>query len=398
MIQSGVAVRPSADSAAALQKQLTSPRHNLYSMQVDFVDLKAQYAALSAEVDAAIQQCLANADFILGKDVDSFEREFAAFCGAAHAVGVDSGMSALELALRGYDIGEGDEVITVSHTFSATAFAISATGALPVFVDVDSQTYNMDPALIEAAITPRTKAILPVHLYGQPAEIDQIVSLAREHKVLVIEDACQAHGARFQDQRVGSFGDAGCFSFYPGKNLGAYGDGGAIVTNDNQLAEKLRILRNCGQREKYQHVVVGFNHRLDNLQAAVLRVKLRRLDSWNEARRKNARLYDEFLAGADNVVTPHEAEGRSHVYHLYVIQHPRRDALLVHLNEQGVRPGLHYPIPVHLQPCYRELGVPTGSLPVTESLAANVISLPMFPELTREQIEFVCESVRAFPA
>lgn len=367
-------------------------------MQVDFVDLKAQYAALSSEIDAAIQQCLANADFILGKDVDSFEREFASFCGSAHAVGVDSGMSALELALRGYDIGEGDEVITVSHTFSATAFSISATGARPIFVDVDAQTYNMDPALIEAAITPRTKAILPVHLYGQPAEIDQIVRLARAHKLLVIEDACQAHGARFQDQRVGSFGDAGCFSFYPGKNLGAYGDGGAIVTNDDQLAERMRVLRNCGQREKYQHVVVGFNHRLDNLQAAVLRVKLRRLDSWNEARRKNARLYGELLAGADDVVTPHEAEGRKHVYHLYVIQHPRRDALLVHLNEQGIRPGLHYPIPVHLQPCYRELGVPPGALPVTESLAANVISLPMFPELTREQIEFVCESVRAFPA
>ena len=366
-------------------------------MQVDFVDLKAQYAALSSEVDAAIQQCLARADFILGQEVDLFEQEFAAYCGAAHAVGVDSGMSALELALRGYGVGKDDEVITVSHTFSATAFAISATGARPVFVDVDSRTYNMNPALIQAAITPHTKAILPVHLYGQPAEIDQIVRLARKHKLLVIEDACQAHGARFRDQRVGSFGDAGCFSFYPGKNLGAYGDGGAIVTSDGALAERLRILRNCGQREKYQHVVLGFNRRLDNLQAAVLRVKLRRLDSWNEARHNAARLYDDLLAGADDVVTPLEAEGRSHVYHLYVIQHPRRDALLVHLNEQGIRPGLHYPVPVHLQPCYRELGVPAGSLPVTESLAARVISLPMFAELTPEQIEFVCRSVCAFP-
>lgn len=367
-------------------------------MRVDFVDLRAQYAAIAPEVETAMQRCLVEADFILGKDVDLFEQEFAAFCEVNHAVGVDSGMSALELALRGYGIGAGDEVITVSHTFSATAFAISATGAQPVFIDIDERTYNMNPALIEAAITSRTKAILPVHLYGQPAEIDEILRIARQHQLLVIEDACQAHGATFKGRRAGGWGDAGCFSFYPGKNLGAYGDGGAIVTNDAQLTEKLRMLRNCGQRQKYEHVLVGFNRRLDNLQAAVLSVKLRHLESWNEKRRQAAGWYNELLEDVPGVVTPFAAEDGCHVYHLYVIQHPWRDELLAHLNKQGVRPGLHYPTPVHLQPCYRDLGVPTGSLPVTESIAARVISLPIYPELTRTQVEFVCQSIRSCAA
>ncbi len=365
-------------------------------MKIDFVDLKAQYAAISREVDEAIQRVVTSADFILGKDVELFERDFAAYCGVNQAVGVDSGASALELALRAYGIGAGNEVITVSHTFAATAFAISATGAVPVFVDADERTYNMNPALIEAAITPRTKAILPVHLYGQPADIEEISRIARKHDLLLIEDACQAHGAQFRAKRVGSFGDAGCFSFYPGKNLGAYGDGGMIVTKDANVAEKLRILRNCGQSEKYKHVLVGFNRRLDNLQAAVLRVKLPHLESWNEARRNAARLYNEFLRDAANIVTPREGEDRTHVYHLYVIQHPNRDQLLMHLREQGISAGLHYPTPVHLQPCYRSLNVPRGSLPVTESLASRVISLPMYPELTREQIEFVCDHVQQF--
>lgn len=367
-------------------------------MEINFVDLKAQYATIAPEVNTAISRCIESADFILGRDVESFEQEFASYCGTRHAVGVDSGMSALELALRAYGIGDGDEVITVSHTFSATAFAISATGARPVFVDVDPRTYSMDPALIEAAITPNTKAILPVHLYGQPADIDEISRIARANKLVLIEDACQAHGARFGETRVGSWGDAACFSFYPGKNLGAYGDGGMIVTNHEQVAEDLRVLRNCGQREKYQHVVVGFNHRLDNLQAAVLRVKLPHLDRWNAARREAAQLYNKLLAGADGVVTPHETQDRTHVFHLYVIQHPNRDGLLTYLNERGIRAGLHYPTPVHLQPCYRDLDVASGSLPVTESLAAKVISLPMYPELSAEQVNFVCESVLSFKA
>ncbi len=366
-------------------------------MKIDFVDLKAQYASISREVDEAIRRVVVNSDFILGKDVESFEREFAAYCEVAHAIGVDSGASALELALRAYDVGDGDEVITASHTFSATAFAISATGAKPVFVDVDQHTYNMNPALVEAAITPRTKAIMPVHLYGQPADLDEISRIARKHNLLLIEDACQAHGAKFQGKRVGSFGDSAAFSFYPGKNLGAYGDGGMIVTNDATVADKLRILRNCGQSEKYKHVMVGFNRRLDSLQAAVLRAKLPHLDDWNQARRTAAALYKELLADADHVVTPREGADRTHVYHLYVIQHPHRDALMTHLREQGVSAGLHYPTPVHLQPCYEFLKVPRGSLPVTESLASRVISLPMYPELTREQIEFVCDSVKQFP-
>ena len=365
-------------------------------MKIDFVDLKAQYAAISGEVNETIRRVVASADFILGKDLELFERDFAAYCGVDLAIGVDSGASALELALRAYGVCAGDEVITVSHTFAATAFAISATGALPVFIDVEERSYNMNPALIEAAITPRTKAILPVHLYGQPANIDEVSRIARKHNLLLIEDACQAHGAQFQGKRVGSFGDAGCFSFYPGKNLGAYGDGGMIVTNDPTIANKLRILRNCGQSEKYNHVMVGFNCRLDNLQAAVLRAKLPHLASWNEARRKAAHIYNEFLKNAANIVTPYEGEDRTHVYHLYVIQHPHRDKLMMHLREQGISAGLHYPTPVHLQPCYEYLNVPCGSLPITEALASRVISLPMYPELTREQIEFVCDQVKRF--
>jgi len=365
-------------------------------MKIDFVDLKAQYASISHEIDAAIRSVVAASDFILGKDVELFEQEFAEYCGVAHAVGVDSGASGLELALRAYDISGGDEVITVSHTFSATAFAISATGARPVFIDVDAQTYNMNPSLIEAAITPRTKAIMPVHLYGQPADIDEIARIARKHNLVLIEDACQAHGAQFKGQRVGSFGDAAAFSFYPGKNLGAYGDGGMIVTSDESVAEKLRILRNCGQSEKYKHVMLGFNRRLDSLQAAVLRVKLPHLDAWNEARRKAADLYDEFLRDVDDIVTPREGKNRTHVYHLYVIQQPDRDGLMASLREHGISAGLHYPTPVHLQPCYEFLNVPRGSLPVTESLASRVISLPMYPELTREQVRFVCDRVKQF--
>jgi dTDP-4-amino-4,6-dideoxygalactose transaminase len=365
-------------------------------MKIDFVDLKAQYGSISHEIDEAIRRVVAASDFILGKDVELFEQEFADYCGVAHAVGVDSGASALELALRAYDIDAGDEVITVSHTFSATAFAISATGARPVFIDVDERTYNMNPALIEAAITPRTKAIMPVHLYGQPADIDEIARIARKHNLLLIEDACQAHGAQFQGKRVGSFGDAAAFSFYPGKNLGAYGDGGMIVTNDARVADKLRILRNCGQSEKYKHVMLGFNRRLDSLQAAVLRVKLPHLDAWNEARRNAARLYNDFLKDGAQIVTPCEGEDRTHVYHLYVIQHPNRDGLMANLREHGISAGLHYPTPVHLQPCYEFLNVPRGSLPFTESLASRVISLPMYPELTREQVQFVCDQVKQF--
>lgn len=366
-------------------------------MNVQFVDLKAQYETIASEVDEAIHRVVVNADFILGKDVELFEQEFAAYCDVKYAVGLDSGMSALELALRAYNIGEGDEVITVSHTFSATAFSISLAGARPVFVDVDPSTYNMASTQIEAAITPRTKAILPVHLYGQPADMDEISAIAHKHGLVLIEDACQAHGARYKGKRVGGWGDIACFSFYPGKNLGAYGDGGMIVTGNADLADKLKMLRNYGQREKYNHILIAYNRRLDNLQAAVLRVKLRHLESWNSARRAAADLYNRWLKDVDGVVTPYASGDRTHVYHLYVIQHPQRDALLSYLREHGVFAGLHYPMAVHQQPCYEDLNITPGSLPITESLASRVISLPIYPEIRPEQIEFVCDQVRSFP-
>ena len=363
-------------------------------MQVPFVDLKAQYRTIAAEVDEAMQRVIADTDFILGKEVELFEQEFAAYCEAKYAVGLDSGISALELALRAYGIGQGDEVITVSHTFIATVSSISFTGASPVFVDVDPVTYNLEPAQLEAAITPRTKAILPVHLYGQPAEMDEILAVARKYDLIVIEDACQAHGARYQGRRVGALGHAGCFSFYPGKNLGAYGDGGMLVTNDAELAEKVRMLRNYGQREKYHHVFLAYNRRLDTLQAAVLRVKLRRLDEWNAMRQRTAQLYSECLQDQEDIITlPRAASDRSHVYHLYVIQHPQRDALLASFHEQGISAGIHYPLPVHLQPCYEHLNVLHGSLPITESLASRVLSLPMFPEISVEQVQHVCHQL-----
>ena len=364
---------------------------------IPFVDLKAQYKSIAGEVDAAMHAVVERGDFILGKDVELFEQEFAAYCGAGYAVGLDTGISALELALRALGIGPGDEVITVSHTFIATVSAISFTGATPVFVDIRPDTYTIDTSQIEAAVTTRTRAILPVHLYGQPADMDEILAIARKHHLAVVEDACQAHGARYKDRPVGALGDAGCFSFYPGKNLGAYGDGGALVTNDRTLADRLRMLRNYGQRQKYHHEFLAYNRRLDTLQAAVLRVKLPYLERWNEARRRAAHAYDERLAGVRDVEVPQAAANRSHVYHLYVIEHPHRDALLQELHARNVQAGLHYPIPVHLQPCYAGLET-RFALPVTEAAAERVLSLPMFPELNAEQIDRVCTTVAAFAA
>lgn len=365
-------------------------------MIVPFVDLKAQYLAIASEVEEAMHRVVADTDFILGADVELFEQEFARFCEAEYAVGVDSGTSALELALRACGVGEGDEVITVSHTFIATAAAISYTGARPVLIDIDPDTYNMDVTQIEAAVSQRTKAIVPVHLYGQSADLDPILAIARKYNLIVIEDACQAHGARYRGKSLGALGDVGCFSFYPGKNLGAYGDAGTIVTNSREVGDRVRLLRNYGQPQKYQHVIMGYNRRLDSLQAAVLRTKLRHLDEWNTSRRRAAKLYDEMLKDVNGVRTPYCAEESEHVYHLYVIQHPKRDELLKYLKDQGVQAGLHYPTPVHLQPCYEHLGKPAGSLPVTEAIASSVISLPMFAEITESQIEYVCDCIKGF--
>lgn len=361
------------------------------------VDLRAQYAAIRAEVQAAIDAVLESMQLILGPNVHAFEAEFAAYCEASHAVGVGSGTEALALALRAAGIGPGDEVITVAHTFFADCEAIVQVGAQPVFVDVQPDTQTMDPASFAAAITSRTRAVIPVHLYGQPADMDEIVAIARRHGLFVLEDACQAHGARYRGQRVGTLGHAAAFSFYPGKNLGAYGDGGAVVTNDAQLAERVRRLRDHGAVRKYEHYDIGGTGRLDELQAAVLRVKLRYLDAWNARRAAAAAAYTAGLA--DTEVTPPMArDDRTHVFHLYAVQAPRRDALRAYLAEQGIATGMHYPIPCHLQPAAREWSAGPGSLPVTERLAARTLSLPLFPEITDAQIARVVAAVRAFSA
>ncbi len=363
--------------------------------QIPFVDLKSQYQTLEQEINEATLKVLSKADFILGQDVTLFEEEFAAYCQAEYAIGVDSGTSALELALRAYDIGPGDEVITVANTFIATTLAISYVGATPVLVDADPQTYTIDTTKIEEVITPRTKAIMPVHLYGQPADMDPIMEIAGRHNLVVIEDACQAHGARYKGKRAGSLGHAAAFSFYPGKNLGAYGDGGAVVTHDARVAENIRMLRNYGQTKKYHHSLRGFNRRLDTLQAAILRVKLKYMDEWNTARRQWAAHYNSGLSGLP-VSTPSINEWIEHVYHLYVIRLQNRDALQDHLKKAGIATGLHYPVPVHLQPAYQDLGYQVGDFPITEAYADTILSLPMYPELGRDAVFYVANAIKDF--
>jgi dTDP-4-amino-4,6-dideoxygalactose transaminase len=366
-------------------------------MNIPFVDLRAQYRSIQEEADAAVLGVMGRGDFVLGQAVSEFEKEFAAYCDAKYAVGVDSGYAALELLLMANGIGPGDEVITAANTFIATTLAISNCGAKPVLVDIDAETYNIDPAKIEAAITPATKAIMPVHLYGQPADMDPINEIARRHGLLVFEDAAQGHGGRYKGRRVGSLGDGAGFSFYPGKNLGAYGDAGAVVTNDAEVAEKVRMLRNIGMKVKYHHEIKGFNHRLDTMQAAVLRVKLPHLDEWNASRRRAAATYDRVLAGFP-LVTPAVPSTLEPVFHLYVIRTENRDALMDHLQEAGIASGLHYPVPIHLQEAYSELGYQEGDFPITEAYAKTIVSLPMYPELTDEMIAAVGESMAVFYA
>ncbi len=358
-------------------------------MKVPFLDLRTQYDAIRDEIGHAIQRVLNDSAFISGPYVEKFEKEFAGFCGCRYAVGTSNGTSALWMSLLGLGIGPGDEVITVPNTFIATAEAISFSGAKPVFVDVDEQSYTMDPTLLERAINPRTKAIIPVHLFGQPADMDPILDVAKRHRLAVIEDACQAHGALYRGRPVGSLGVAACFSFYPGKNLGAYGEAGAVVTNDAELAEKIRILRDHGQSRKYYHKVIGWNGRMDGLQGAVLCVKLAHLPAWNDARRKNAGLYTCLLTDREEIILPREMDYARHVYHLYVIRTRCRDDLKSYLAEKGIVCGIHYPVPVHLQEAYRHFGIQKGTFPVAEKCAEEFLSLPMYPELTREQIECV---------
>ena len=363
-------------------------------MTIPLVDLKAQYSSIKDEIDAAIQRVLESADFILGEEVSLFEGEFASFCDVNEAVGVSSGTEALHLALLACDVGAGDEVITTTFTFTATAEAISQVGAKPVFVDVDPLSCNLDPKRIEAAITERTRAILPVHLYGRPADMDGILDVARRFGLKVVEDAAQAHGALYKDMRAGTMGDAGCFSFYPGKNLGAYGDGGMVVTNDHLIADRIRLLRDHGRTSKYEHVTQGFNGRLDTLQAAVLRVKLCRLEMWNARRRDMASLYRELLREHDVAPLPEEEQVEP-VYHLFVIRTADREHLLQALNRSGIGAGIHYPIPLHLQPAYRHLEYRVGDFPEAERAAREVLSLPLYPELTQDQALEVARAIVA---
>jgi dTDP-4-amino-4,6-dideoxygalactose transaminase len=361
-------------------------------MKIPFVDLQAQYKSIAAEVGPVIQGVLDRGDFILGEQVRLFEEEFAAYIGVTHAVGVGTGLDALEMLLRAYDIGPGDEVITAANTFIATVLAIMAVGARPVLVDIDPTTFNIDAGAIERAITPRTRAIMPVHLCGQPADMAEVLSIARTKNLKVIEDAAQAHGARYGGVRAGSLGDAAAFSFYPGKNLGAYGDGGMAVTNDPAIAEKVRRLGNYGQRVKYEHTSVGTNSRLDTIQAAILRVKLRHLDAWNDARREHAAAYDRLLRGAACSV-PKTADNRTHIFHLYMVELENRGEVQKFLGERGISTGIHYPIPVHIQQACTGLGHKQGDFPATEKAAVRILSLPMFAELTAEQLEYVSANV-----
>jgi dTDP-4-amino-4,6-dideoxygalactose transaminase len=356
----------------------------------------AQYLSHQAEINAAIAAVLDGNRYILGPQTQAFEQEFAAYLGVAHAVGVGSGTEALHLALRACHIGAGDEVITVSHTAVATVSAIELAGAVPVLVDIDPVTYTIDPQLIERAITPRTKAIIPVHLYGGAAHLQPIVDLARKYDLKLIEDCAQAHGARYADRVVGSYGDVACFSFYPTKNLGAIGDGGLVATNDPQIAENLNLLRQYGWRERYVSEVAGWNTRLDELQAAILRMKLRYLDEDNAKRRSLAAIYDEQLSGI--VTLPIELANTRHVYHLYVIRHAQRDALMAFLRERGIGTAIHYPVPIHLQPAYRGRLGDEGSLPETEKAAREIVSLPMYPELSAEEVQTVAQAIREFAA
>ncbi len=360
---------------------------------IPFLDLKAQYASIKDEIDAAVLGVLASAQYVLGPEVSQFEEEFAAYCDAKHAVAVNTGTSALHLALLAAGVGPGDEVITVPFTFVATVSAICYAGALPVFVDVEPVTLTMDPAKLEAAITPRTKAIMPVHLYGQMADMDAIMAIGRRHGIAVIEDACQAHGAEYKGHRAGSIGVSGCLSFYPGKNLGACGEGGIIVTNNDAHAKTMRMLRDWGQERRYHHLVKGFNYRMDGIQGAILRVKLRHLDAWTAARRTHAARYSSMLSNLDTVETPVEVAYRRHVYHIYAVRCRDRDALHRALEAEGIHSGLHYPIPVHLQKAHEDLGYRPGDFPVSEAAARTVLSLPIYPEMTARQVEQVVAAV-----
>lgn len=362
---------------------------------VPFLDLKAHHAPMKAEIMAAISEVIDASAFAGGPYVAQFEADFAAYCGTRFALGVGNGTDALWMALLALGVRAGDEVITSPSTFMATAEAISYCGARPVFVDIDENTYTLNPDLLEKAITPRTKAIIPVQLFGQMADMGPILRIAAQHNIPVVEDACQAHGAEYEGRKAGSVGVIGCFSFYPGKNLGAFGEGGGITTNSEDLKQKMSVLRDHGQARKYHHTQVGWNARMDGIQGAVLKIKLRQLDKVNAARREHARQYQALLADQKHIVVPKEAPYGKHVYHIYAVRVPKRDQVLDALVARGIHCGIHYPIPVHLQEAYRFLGYQRGAFPVAERCADEFLSLPMFPELTPEQVERVVTELKA---
>ncbi|EJZ18827.1 DegT/DnrJ/EryC1/StrS family aminotransferase (plasmid) [Rhizobium sp. Pop5] len=360
---------------------------------IPFLDLKAQYQSIKSEIDAAVLGVLASGQYVLGEEVIRLEQEFADYCNVKHAIAVNTGTSALHLSLLAAGVGPGDEVITVPFTFVATVSAICYTGATPVFVDVEPVTLTMDPAQLEAKITSRTKAIIPVHIYGQMADMDGIMAVADRHGIPVIEDACQAHGARYKGARAGSIGASGCFSFYPGKNLGACGEGGIAVTNSDEQAKTMRMLRDWGQEQRYHHLLKGFNYRMDAIQGAILRVKLRHLEAWTEARRSHGRRYSSLLAGSHHLRTPVEAAERRHVYHVYAIRSHDRDGLQRVLTAEGIPSGLHYPIPVHLQKAHADLGYQVGDFPISEAAAREVLSLPIYPEMPVQHVDQVAAAL-----
>ncbi len=363
---------------------------------IKFVDLQRQYHSIKSEIDKVVKDVLESSFFVLGPFTEEFERSFAKLHNVKYCITVSSGTSALYLIFKALGIGEGDEVIVPVNTFIATAEAISLNGAKPVFVEIDEKTYNIDSKLIENCITPNTKAIIPVHLYGQPAEMDDILKIAKKYNLYVIEDACQAHLAEYKGKRVGTFGIAAAFSFYPSKNLGSYGEGGAVITNNYELAEKIKMLRDHGSKQKYYHDIVGGNFRMSALQAAILNIKLKHLKEWTEKKRSIAYLYNQFLSEVDSILTPYELPYVKHVYHLYVVRilNKSRDEVRKKLLEMGIQTGIHYPIPLHLQKAYKSLGYKEGMFPIAEKCARQILSLPIYPELKNEEIEFVAQELR----
>lgn len=363
-------------------------------MNVPFIDLREQYYTIKDQIDRGLKRVFEKGDFILGEEEKSFEAEFAAYCDAQYAVGVNSGTDALYLALAALNIRQGDEVILPAFTFIATALCISYTGAKPVFVDIEDETYNLDPQRVKEAVTPRTRAIIPVHIYGQPADMREILAIAKEHHLAVVEDAAQAHGATYQGEKIGSLGDISCFSFYPTKGLGAFGDGGMVVTNDKETYERVLMLRDYGRKERYEHKIKGYNSRLDTVQAVILSAKLKYLDQWNKMRSDNAGYYCTLLNGQTNIKKPVVKEDRTHVFQTFAVRLPNRNAVCEQLKHKGIGVLIHYPIPLHLQEAYADLGYGRGDFPVAERTADEILSLPMFPHMKKEQIEYVCEALK----